>query len=154
MTLKEICALPVSNNARVVASILAERDLLKEFLAYGYLAEDHVALADRKLDKYRAELRFALGMPEIGLSNVYIFSTGKPRRFKIGYSGDVPQRFKALKTHAPDLKCELVMHGNRELELLLQDMFREKRLEGDWFDLNEDDLKKVKMLCADAITVQ
>ena len=76
--------------------------------------------------------------------SVYIVTDGK--FFKIGFTdGAVEARIDALQTGNPN-RLILVhqMDGSRTLEKELHGIYAAKRLNGEWFDLTNKDLKSIK----------
>ena len=69
--------------------------------------------------------------------------------YKIGYSSDIDRRFKNLNSLTP-AKLEIIHKINvvdyRTLESRLHMMYDKKRLSGEWFDLNNDDVKFIMSL--------
>lgn len=71
--------------------------------------------------------------------------------FKIGVtSGKIEKRIRALQTGNAE-KIDLVKSyktdNYRNIETWLHHKFNEKRLEGEWFQLNETDINQFESLC-------
>ena len=64
---------------------------------------------------------------------------------KIGFSNDVIRRMLEIEKNRGDDKLELVhtirTKNTRLTESLLHAKFRDKRIEGEWFDLSADDIE-------------
>ena len=57
-------------------------------------------------------------------------------------SSDLERRESVLSTGNPTLKLLFFINGNREKEL--HDHFANKRVKGEWYNLNKNDLKYIK----------
>src|SRR6478609_1004056 len=72
---------------------------------------------------------------------VYLFKAGD--FYKIGFSGDPSKRLKDIQSSCP-LPVEIIrtwIHGDAaNIEMDLHALFASKRLEGEWFALDESDL--------------
>lgn len=67
--------------------------------------------------------------------------------FKIGTSFDVQRRLSALQTGSPlDLEVVIEIPGNHGLETALHDKFKNKRIRGEWFKLNNEDLQEILLM--------
>ena len=76
---------------------------------------------------------------------VYFFKHKKLKPIKIGYSAknNPYDRFEQLKTYAPFgaeiitfVKCSMAM----EAERFLHEEFKDKRLQGEWFNITKKDI--------------
>lgn len=77
---------------------------------------------------------------------VYVVGPDSSNVVKIGTTTDaVPKRLKGIQTgHPHKLHIRWSFGGGSELEGFLHDRFRDRRLEGEWFDFgNEDPVKAV-----------
>lgn len=76
------------------------------------------------------------------MSYVYLIHAEGTKRYKIGFSNDVPQRMRELQTSSPvDLSLIMARCGSREMEKRLHARFAEFRKCGEWFEF--DDLSPV-----------
>ena len=74
---------------------------------------------------------------------VYVMESAK--KIKIGYSSNIVKRIKNYKSHTPDLNilC-IIKHKNAfELESKYHAMYDKKRINGEWFDLNQNEINKL-----------
>jgi len=74
---------------------------------------------------------------------VYVIeSAGK---IKIGYSSNIKKRIKNYKTHTPDLNilCVIKHKDAFELESNYHLMFKDKRINGEWFDLTQTEINSL-----------
>lgn len=77
---------------------------------------------------------------------VYFFRHIGLTPIKIGYSecNSPINRFEQLKTYAP-YGCEILgfieLYNAREIERILHQKFSSKRLQGEWFELTEEDVQ-------------
>lgn len=87
-----------------------------------------------------------VGEPLEKAGYVYIFNALGTCRFKIGKSVDPSSRLKSLQTGSP-LKIRYVYAGFVEemsdVELTIHSMFSGKRIIGEWFDLDSNDIKEI-----------
>ena len=79
--------------------------------------------------------------------HIYIAFCNRSKLYKIGLtSTDVTKRFKGLRTSNPDI--ELLCHFKNDdvvlTESWLHNLYKDKRVSGEWFDLNETDLERIK----------
>lgn len=78
---------------------------------------------------------------------VYLISDGT--HTKIGISNNPRKRLAALQTaNSKKLRIIEVLPGGRSLEERLHRHFHRKRLEGEWFNLDEDDIAQIRGLKA------
>lgn len=73
---------------------------------------------------------------------VYIIKTSK-RLYKIGKTQDLPKRIASYHTHLPivfRVVRQYMVHNMDELEEALHVVFQHKRVKGEWFELNNDEL--------------
>ena len=73
---------------------------------------------------------------------VYIIKTSK-KLYKIGKSQDLQKRIAGYHTHLPivfRVVRQYLVSNMDELEESLHIVFQHKRVKGEWFELNEDDL--------------
>lgn len=79
------------------------------------------------------------------VQRVYILKNASTGLFKIGVSCDINRRIKSL-SHSCGAELELVCSGDsfsaRSCEYLMHDWFRDSRVKGEWFSLNENQLKE------------
>lgn len=68
----------------------------------------------------------------------YIIEDEHTHLFKIGRSKDIANRYKTLQSTAPLLK--LIMKSENDCEKILHEKFKDKRVRGEWFKLEEPDL--------------
>jgi len=75
---------------------------------------------------------------------IYIIKCQK--YYKIGKSYDAYQRMKNIELSSP-FKLEMVYHAEvndaHKLEKKIHRKFRNKRVKGEWFELNKDEVKAV-----------
>jgi prophage antirepressor-like protein len=82
---------------------------------------------------------------------VYVLHNRQTNEYKIGKSGDIPTRQKSLHSVEPNIYVylKLAMQSARHASLwerTLQIEFESKRLHGEWFKLNEQDLAVLRLL--------
>ena len=79
---------------------------------------------------------------------VYVIKADE--RYKIGISvSDVNKRIESLRTASAfpiEVICIIEVENAREIEALLHNRFRHKRLKGEWFSLDADDLDSLRRM--------
>ncbi len=91
----------------------------------------------------------SLRTTEIGC--VYVINAAGTKHYKIGFSSTpgTDDRIRQLQTgNANDLECvlELPTFHYRYIEKFLHIVFKSKRIRGEWFKLNQSDLKMIKQI--------
>lgn len=92
------------------------------------------------------------------MAYVYLIeSTDNDKRYKIGMtrSSDVSKRLKQLQTgNSSKLTIKEVYETDHpfKLEKMLHNRFKSKQTIGEWFELNDDDIRDFKGVC-DHLTV-
>ena len=86
-----------------------------------------------------------------GPTFVYLMFDRAKKYYKIGITHDVPKREKTLLSETPniDVITKKLFPTNiaaRKTEKMLHNIFKEKNVRGEWFNLNNDDLDVVKTL--------
>lgn len=84
------------------------------------------------------------------LKNGYVYILNSDYGFKIGCTKDINRRFKELKTLMPfelKLHSTIVSTDFRSLEKILHDALKDKRINGEWFELDNNDFKYIDELC-------
>ena len=80
---------------------------------------------------------------------VYLVGNKPERKYKIGVTTDINQRLRGLSTASP-IKIELITvwfyEGYRKLEKYLHTQFHANRLNGEWFQLSEEDISRCNNL--------
>lgn len=79
---------------------------------------------------------YQIAMPaDSGGDWVYVIHAPEVRRVKIGYTTDPAQRLATLRTGSPvRLQIVKLIRGDKNEEARLHFRFRDKRLDGEWFD--------------------
>jgi len=101
---------------------------------------------DRQLAEQRAA---ALQEPSVSQDPpgyVYLIREAVSRLVKIGYSANVTKRHKVLQNSNPN-QLDLLWHtpGDLELEGMLMERFKKRRVRGEWFDFGKlDPVKEVR----------
>lgn len=69
--------------------------------------------------------------------------------YKIGYTKNIEQRSKAHKTSNPDaiLVYQFKTKHKRKIETYLHNKFKSKHYYGEWFFLDEEEVKNFILLC-------
>ena len=80
---------------------------------------------------------------------VYVIQIRRTSKYKIGITKHIKTRLKQFQTGNPeplDMVVFMETEDPRKLESLLHQEFKEKRLSGEWFELNEKDLLIIKIM--------
>lgn len=81
----------------------------------------------------------------IKLSHIYLMKDKRNGFHKIGRSINPEFREKTLQSEMPDIECSFISPLTFNLnEKRLHILFKEKRIRGEWFDLNIEDVDYIK----------
>ena len=74
--------------------------------------------------------------------NQFIYIIKDNDYYKIGYTTNYKKRIKAYKTHNANINTVCLVETEKafELEAYLHDMYKDKNIRGEWFDLTEKDV--------------
>lgn len=103
-----------------------------------YISTEKELILEHKKKKFHPNITFRH-------SSVYLMKEKSSSHIKIGKAVQPLKREKTLQSEKPDITlflicpCENEEHAN-EFEKYLHKLFRNKRVRGEWFDLNEDDI--------------
>lgn len=78
------------------------------------------------------------------LSYVYLMRDTTNGLIKIGYSSNVTAREKTLQSEKPAIELLNYWVGTREDEKILHRLFKNKRIRGEWFEINNQELTQIK----------
>lgn len=107
---------------------------------------EKILLEERELKERKAELQRKEKENSKRISKGYIYVIKVGCKYKIGKTINHKSRLNSLQTSNPDqIKIEAIFYGKKYeiLELELHKMFSKKRLTGEWFQLNNEDLKLI-----------
>lgn len=99
-----------------IIKIIEKRDFFKEILK-----PNHIKVKDNK-------------------TYLYLALNEDTNLFKIGYSKNPIFREKTLQSQEPNIFNIKIWECERKVETKMHRLFREKRVRGEWFNLNIDDL--------------
>lgn len=74
---------------------------------------------------------------------VYLMKDSTTGFYKIGYSKDPKYRERTLQSQKPTIVLLRTWQGTMQQEKHLHKVFKSKRIRGEWFDLNENDISKI-----------
>ena len=86
---------------------------------------------------------FALEITK-GSEYVYLMVNSRNGHIKIGTSTNPRYREKTLQSEEPKIGIIAIWRCNKKIEKELHDMFKDKRIRGEWFKLNFRDLKDIE----------
>ena len=75
---------------------------------------------------------------------VYLMQDTTNNYYKIGHSKNPQYREKTLQSEKPTIELLLFYAGSCEDEIRLHERFKEKRIRGEWFNINEEDIQAIK----------
>jgi len=77
---------------------------------------------------------------------VYVMQNRRNGLFKIGFSKRPSFREKTLQSEEPEVELILSNEGTIRLEKKIHNKYLQKRIRGEWFSLNEEDLESIKLM--------
>lgn len=92
---------------------------------------------------------------KFGPGFVYLMHAGGTKLYKIGQSADQNRRLLKLNYDYPmgiSLIHVIPVTNMKESESYLHRVFRDKRVKGEWFELNEFEISTINLLYDDSIT--
>lgn len=123
-------------------------DLLKE-LGFEVIEED-----SPRVISYQGVIYYEGGSVKKMLENqsynkggVYVINIKDTNKYKIGYSKNLEARLKSFRTGSPfkiNLTHQVITRHYKSLEKHLHELFKYKRVRGEWFTFQEEDLNKLE----------
>lgn len=106
-----------------------------------------------KNDAIRLKATKQLSLLQSDLQEDYLYIIENNGLYKIGYSSNWDKRFKNYQTHLGQVNIVYVTKQPNcfELERHLHNLFSDKRLNGEWFDLDETDLLEAIKFCSSSL---
>ncbi len=103
-----------------------------------YIKKLNEKLLEQELESYYTD------KPKKRKTNVYIMIDHNTKFYKIGKSINPIHREKTLQSEKPTI--ELIYYFNTYDcdEKILQDKYKDKRIRGEWFNLDQDDIDYIK----------
>jgi len=74
---------------------------------------------------------------------IYIMYDENSKYFKIGRSVNPQKREKTLQSEKPSIVLLYTFKGVNNDEIILHEKFKSKRIRGEWFNLNDDDITEI-----------
>jgi len=106
---------------------------------------------DRFLESFQNRISNLVSKDIISAANinfVYLQHNKKNNLYKIGFSKTTKHREKTLQSEEPDIQLYRQWMTSQKYEGLLKKKFKGKRKRGEWFELDQEDLKIIdKMMC-------
>jgi hypothetical protein len=81
---------------------------------------------------------------KLKISYTYLMRNNRNGYIKIGYSGNPTFREATLQSEEPKIDLIFKVKTVIEEELFLHEKFSQKRIRGEWFNLNDQDLEEAK----------
>lgn len=132
---KNIISIHSSINSISIDSI---EILIRRLEVYKEQLEDHYGRAKPKLKKIDK-------MISLKQSYIYLMKNYRNGYYKIGRSLNPEYRERTLQAEAPEIGLEFVSPLTPSiLEGRLHNIFKEKRIRGEWFSLSEKDVEYIK----------
>lgn len=89
-----------------------------------------------------------IGEPTIGINAGVVYVLKSAYGYKVGRTRNVPARMRAFGVHLPivyTIPLCAWFDDCRVAEGRYHDMFASKRINGEWFDLNESDIQQIRL---------
>lgn len=83
------------------------------------------------------------------LKFIYLMRDSRNGYTKIGISKDPKYREQSLQSEVPQVHLLVSFRCLRKHEKLLHQMYKTKRVRGEWFNLTDDDIKNIRDYLAD-----
>jgi hypothetical protein len=80
------------------------------------------------------------------LRHVYVMLNKVTGKYKIGRSNNPEYREKTLQSQEPDIELLFSCHESIVSEKKLHEIFNDKRVRGEWFDLDSDDILEIRKI--------
>jgi hypothetical protein len=105
--------------------------------------------------KLKATKQLALSFDDEKSNNDVLYIIKTDDKYKIGFSTNWEKREKSYKTHSPNHKVIYLLktHKAFDLEGKLHLMFNTKNIQGEWFELDNEDLLKAVLYCSKEVYV-
>lgn len=102
--------------------------------------------------KFKATKQLSL-LLDNEITEDYLYIIKNSEAYKIGYSSNFSKRLKSYKTHNHNIELIYLTKQNNcfELENEIHYMFSHKRLTGEWFELDEEELIEIISYCSSKI---
>lgn len=73
-------------------------------------------------------------------TSIYLMYDNNTKYYKIGRSINAKRRERTLQSEKPTIELKYTFTGNIKDESILHDKFKDKRIRGEWFNLNQTDI--------------
>lgn len=117
---------------------------------FAYSVNEEIKALARQQFKLQTQIESLKAEQKLeGKNWVYLFYNPQSQEYKIGYSSDLKTRQKSFQSVEPDIEVylKIPVKSPRQalsLENFFHIEFEEKRMHGEWFRLDENDLQKLK----------
>ena len=103
--------------------------------------------------RLKATEQLSLSFQDNKDSNDVLYIVKIEDKYKIGFSSNWVKRQRSYKTHSPKHEVIYLLKTCKafDLESNLHLMFNQKRIQGEWFDLSNDDLLQAVLYCSKQI---
>ena len=105
--------------------------------------------------RLKATKQLALSFEDEKNNNDVLYIIKIEGKYKIGFSSDWNKRKTSYKTHSPTYEVIYLLKSEKsfDLECKLHLMFNTKNIQGEWFDLDNEDLLKAVLYCSKEVYV-
>ena len=108
--------------------------------------DDWIKRAEQK-EREEQERQASKNQPaKVKETNVYVMKDNHTGHYKIGRSKSPTEREATLLSQKSSIELLFYFPATSKLERQLQEMFSDKRLRGEWFELTEEDLQSIKKI--------
>ena len=119
----------------------------QSYLSSGsYLIQEHFNDQLLKLRENSAVIQYDKLGKNPKTTNIYLAVNNRNGYYKIGQSINPEIREKTLQSEEPEVEFIISFPGDKTTEKLLHDKYQDKRLRGEWFALNSEDVEFIKSL--------
>jgi Meiotically Up-regulated Gene 113 (MUG113) protein len=96
-----------------------------------------------KIELYRSIFKGRVFKDDTNQNKLYLMLNQNTNKIKIGYSKKIAYREGTLQSKEPAVKLICSWIAPREIETLLHKKYDNKRVRGEWFNLNPRELKEI-----------
>ena len=105
--------------------------------------------------RLKATKQLSLMFDDEKVNNNVLYIVMIDSKYKIGFSSNWEKREKSYKTHSPNHEVIFLLKyiNAQDLEFDLHLMFKDKKVHGEWFELDNEDLLKAVLYCSKEVYV-
>jgi hypothetical protein len=130
------------NKSQIEEILQSCYDTLKYYEKYNY-NDDYISKLNQDIFNKEYEIKWK-PKRKIKNTNVYIMIDHNTKFYKIGKSINPIQREKTLQSEKPTIELIYSFKAYDYDERVLQDKYKDKRIRGEWFNLDQYDIDYIK----------